>query len=186
MNNNHSQLWKYSFTRIWKWVLRQFGSCLAPSFGPISNSPVVFLVYIYLFSQKTKDYATKEYNQWYINYGNVLKRSFPWWPSWKKKWATGQSLEFETATAKHLIKWKEEINLIIKLKYVHNDFALYVSYKNMIIKKNHPEVEMPGQFQSIFIVIHFLKLISSFHFIKCLADFDGRNFAGDRFSLNSI
>ena len=30
-------------------------------------------------------------------------------------------------SAKHLIKWKEEINLIIKLKYVHNDFALYVS-----------------------------------------------------------
>jgi hypothetical protein len=31
-------------------------------FGPISNSPVVFLVYICLFSLKTKDYATKEYN----------------------------------------------------------------------------------------------------------------------------
>jgi hypothetical protein len=28
-------------------------------FGPISNSPVVFLVYICLFSLKTKDYATK-------------------------------------------------------------------------------------------------------------------------------
>ena len=32
------------------------------NFCPISNSPVVFLVYICLFSQKTKDYATKEYN----------------------------------------------------------------------------------------------------------------------------
>jgi hypothetical protein len=38
-------------------------------FGPISNSPVVFLVYICLFSLKTKDYATKEYNHWYINHG---------------------------------------------------------------------------------------------------------------------
>ena len=28
----------------------------------ISKSPVVFLVYICLFSQKTEDYATKEYN----------------------------------------------------------------------------------------------------------------------------
>jgi hypothetical protein len=26
----------------------------------------------------------------------------------------------------------------------------------LIIKKKHPEVEMPEQFQSIFIVIHFL------------------------------
>ena len=42
----------------------------------ISKSPVVFLVYICLFSQKTEDYATKEYNHWYISHGKVLKRVF--------------------------------------------------------------------------------------------------------------
>ena len=54
------------------------------------------LVYICLFSQKTKDYATKEYNHWYVNHGKVLKK-FPWWPSWKKK------LEFETAITLELL-----------------------------------------------------------------------------------
>ena len=42
----------------------------------ISKSHVVFLVYICLFSQKTEDYATKEYNHWYISHGKVLKRVF--------------------------------------------------------------------------------------------------------------
>jgi hypothetical protein len=64
-------------------------------FCPISNSPVVFLVYICLFSQKTKDYATKEYNYWYINHGKVLKRVFSLVAILEKK--TGQSLEFEMA-----------------------------------------------------------------------------------------
>ena len=45
-----------------KAVFEDFNRSQNFSFGPISNSPVVFLVYICLFSQKTKDYATKEYN----------------------------------------------------------------------------------------------------------------------------
>jgi hypothetical protein len=48
-----------------------------------------------LFSQKTKDYVTKEYNYWYINHGKVLKRVFSLVAILEKK--TGQSLEFEMA-----------------------------------------------------------------------------------------
>jgi hypothetical protein len=42
----------------------------------IITSMKKILVYICLFSQKTEDYATKEYNHWYINHGKVLKRVF--------------------------------------------------------------------------------------------------------------
>jgi hypothetical protein len=52
----------------------------------ISKSPVVFLVYICLFSQKTEDYATKEINHWYINHGKVLKRVFSLAAILGKKW----------------------------------------------------------------------------------------------------
>ena len=53
------------FVVIWtnrKAVFEDFYRSQNIKCDPISNSPVVFLAYICLFSQKTKDYATKEYN----------------------------------------------------------------------------------------------------------------------------